>query len=251
VPDSTPAEPTRGGVAEIERVFLEGRRKVARLHLLARLGSITMACLVLGYLWSIVAFAGEAYAPARFEPHLRTEVERLVPEVRAHANAVFSRVGPVYARLAQEKIEKALPALQESLRTELESMGGGIAERTGPRIRETLDRLEEKQWERLGAAFPSLRTDASRQAFADRWSGVIIEDHRRLLADFDLRFGKHAIDLHRSLEGFRPNRFESWDEERLTRHFVHLWLQLLDRHILSLDDPQGHDDAGREAGDGR
>lgn len=232
--DDSPPTP---GVEDVERAYEEGKRRLAGLRRTARMGSILLACLVLGFLASIVLLARDLYAWERFEPHVAAEAERLLPEAQRAMNAVVARAGPVYARLAQEKMEASLPALQESMRREIENLGGHLKERLEPEVRGALERLEARQWERLRFHFPSLAFEKGRQEFTEKWSKVIIDDHRALLADFDLRYGLHVVELRKTMEGFRPNRFESWDRERLSRHFVHLWLQLLDRHVLSLDAP--------------
>jgi hypothetical protein len=224
-------------VEDLEKEYQEGKKQVGKVRLLGRIGSFTATCLIIGFLWSIVVLARDSYAWDQFEPHVKAEAERLAPEAKATANRVFGRAGHVYAKLAQEKLESSLPEVQESLRRELEEMGTGVAERAGPKVEAALDRLEEKQWERLGRQFPAFATDGTRAQFAERWKMEILDENREMFVRYQVKYGQEVIDLRKTLDGFRPNRFEEWDEDRLTRHFVHLWLQLLDRHILSKDYP--------------
>ena len=119
--------------------------------------------------------------------------------------------------------------------TEWQDLSSGLIDRAGPEVEALLGRVEQRQWNRIVAHFPNLDRPDAKEVFVEKWSTIIVEDHLAFVDDIERRFGADVVDLHGTLDGFRPNRFEDWNRDRLTRHFVHLWLVLLDRHLLKLN----------------
>lgn len=210
-----------------------------RRRLLAnRWGSVALLLVFGGFLWSIYGTVRDRYALENFREPVRLETERLTPHVRDRLRAVALEAGPVYGKLAQERMEVVLPLLRDSLRREWEILSSNLATRAEPEVTGAVKRLEERQWARLVAHYPSLHEEANRLKLREEWKEAIDREHARIFADFDLKVGHDLEDLLAVIERFRPNPFETWDEEPLTRHFIHLWLTLLDRQVLGLDDPE-------------
>jgi hypothetical protein len=219
---------------EALRTASESRRR-ARWY--SRLGTLATLVVFCGLVFLLYGSMKERYSWKRLEEPVRIETERLTPLVHESLRAVAMEAGPVYGRLAQERLEAALPILRTSVQKEWEILADRMATKAEPEVTAAVERIADRQWKRVVSHYPHLDNEAGRVAIAEKWKDVLDQEHAKLFADFDLKVGGDLITLSNTIEGFRPNRFEVWDEEPLTRHFVHLWLMLLDRQVLGLDEP--------------
>jgi hypothetical protein len=241
-PASEPDSQGTDLATQLRAEYTAARTEQKRLRSFTRLASLCLVVVLVGSIWSIVALAADQWAPEKFGPPLEVEAQEITPVAERHARQLVERVVPEYERAARQKLEETLPELRESLALEWKLMGSNLASTTEPAVTEALERLQTRQWERMSSHFPILATVEGRQAFADAWSTQVMADQAELLKEIDLRFAPHVESLHERMKKFRPNRFDDWHQDDLSRYFVHLWLQLLDRKILGqIENPEVHD----------
>jgi hypothetical protein len=219
-----------------------------RARIAGRLGAVTLFCLIAGFLWSFWSMAVTRFRRETLEPPLQAELDRLRPVFAGHAEEAAKRILPAYERLARERMETTLPLLKSAIDAEWQVLEASIASKAKPELEAAVRRIEERQWARLRTRVPRLDSDEARQEFVDRWMHRVLEDHRAILGGLERKVGGEIVALADSADTFRPSRFDSWERERLTRHLVHLLLQRLDRHILSMDEPHAIDEGHLELG---
>lgn len=187
------------------------------------------------YVVAIINRFGTMYAVDKFRVPLQQEMEKVAPRVRDALLAVVEKARPVYADLAAKKFSEAQPHLERALLQEWRALSDNLSYTAETELHATLTRVGEKQLAAVEKRFPFLHEEAKRERFKEKWKARVEENIKVSLQDFHDKYRGDIERLRERLEKFRPNDFEKWTKEELTRYFVHLWIVLLDRAILGLD----------------
>ena len=218
-------------VEQLDRVVRESQERLAtlrRAQTAATLGLVAVFVVAAAALWSQ---ARSMYTAEKFQASLAPQMEQLRPQLETTVRHVVDRAAPHYARLGQERLDSALPALGAAVRTELDGMSASLAARAERRISDAFEAIEQKQLARLRAVYPDLdeqhfrelRTAWARDVQTDT-EDVIAEFHERAMTDFTM--------LGTTIESFGPNRFDDMPRDELVRYYAHLWLTLVDERLL-------------------
>ena len=202
------------------------------MRLVARLETVGLFLVIVCYMAALYSLVSTNYTVEKLRPPVTAQVQFLLPKVRASLVDVVNEVKPLYVELAREKFEEVLPDLQQATVEESAKLTESLSGRVTAQIEGTLARLEKRQWDRLVGHYPELADMELRLKYQKQWRTAIEEEASEILVDFQERYGNDVALLHQSLDGFRPNQFENFTEQQLTRYFAHLWLMVLDRHLL-------------------
>lgn len=237
-----PDSPVEAAVRELHTLYHTNRRTQRRLKRTSRIITFCTLFVFTAALIALYSKANRMYALEQFKDPVEREAKEILQHLAPEMETLAREAGPVYARLAEERLEEALPMVHEATRTELHRLSESLTARAGATLNTSLTRLSQRQQRNLEAHFPSLATAAGGEEMKLRWKETIEDDVRAVLTEFRDRYAGDVDRLQGTLNGFRPNQFEEMTEEQVTRHFVHLWLMRLDRLVMEDDLGGGLDD---------
>jgi hypothetical protein len=223
----------------LEKTLSAARAAERQAWFVGRIGTAILLLLLLGFLTLIVLAAREQYRWSKFDPHVRREVDRIVPLFGDRLRIVADEIRPEYVRMARATLDETLPVLRDNGEREWRGFVDAVSRRADNRIQEAVDRLEILLWERMRKHFPELTDPEQRARFVARWRDKIESDLMEILDHLHHRYQHQLAVLQADIDAFRPNRFEPFTQEQLARHWVHLWLMLLDRYIVELNEAEG------------
>ena len=202
------------------------------MRLVARLETVGLFLVIVCFMVALYFLVSTNYTADKLRPPVPAHVKYLLPKVQSSLEEVVNDVKPIYLELARQKFKEVLPDLRQATGEESAKLTASLSARVTSQIEGTLDRLENRQWDRLVGHYPDLAEKKLRNKYQKKWRDGIEEETSELLLGFQKRYGEDVSQLRQSLDGFRPNRFEHFTQDQLTRHFAHMWLMILDRHVL-------------------
>lgn len=210
---------------------------------LARVGqglTIIFIIVFLGFVASLYNKVAAAYSPQSFERPLHDEAQNFLPKLEPELRILWDETAPVYGQLASEKMEMALPALQDASRREFEGLLANLKANANRQTHDALDRVAHKQQKRLEQQFPKLSRPAEAEALGGRWLAALEGDFDQVASHVNERFAEDVLEVETTLRQFLPNEFEDMSAEELARQFIHLWLMKVDRLVLYGNDGQSY-----------
>ena len=142
---------------------------------------------------------------------------------------------PGVRRSGRKEISKGLPDLERELSKELENLWDGIGTQVRGDFAVALDRAAKRLEKRLQAEFPGVLDGPGLAMLENELTELLEEDTADFLGQFFDRYASDLDKLYKTLEGFRHNRFERFDDDELSAYYIHLWLMLLDQEIMARD----------------
>lgn len=208
-------------------------RRAEQLLTVLLVGSILLV------VYATYARAKRNYTVEAFSPHVARQMSVLAPKVLEALVQVGEDVLPVYAAHGSEWFPDIVPSLEERLGQELAELRRTAHLQIREDIDAALHRSAHKLERKLEQKFPGVLTPETMEILEGELNAMLEEDTPKLLDKFLDRYNKDINDLYATLDGFRQNRFRSFDQDRLSLYYVHLWLELLDLELLSLLDEEG------------
>ncbi len=202
---------------------------------LARIGqglTIVLIIVFVGFVATLYNKVVAAYSPRNFEGPLQEEAQNFLPKLEPELRILWDETAPVYGQLASEKLEMALPALQDASRREFDALLFNLQTSVNRQAYDALDRIALKHQKRLEQQFPKLSSPEEAEALGDRWLVALEGDFKQVASHVTERFAEDILDVEMTLRRFLPNEFEDMSEEELARQFIHLWLMKVDRMVL-------------------
>ncbi|MCZ7643859.1 MAG: hypothetical protein M5U26_01020 [Planctomycetota bacterium] len=229
-------------IEQIRQTYQQGHRSIEALGRVRLWLTVALTAIVVLFLFSLFAKASSMYKARNFEEPLREESERLQPIVQNAMRNYVEKVGPQIGKLAQERFQQIRPQLEKDMREEWELFAQSVSTRTDREIREMLFRIQDRQMAIFVEHFPSLKTTEAQEAFKNRLEESLRRNMDEILVHFETRYVRELQGLEGTIHKFRPNRFERLSQDDLSRYFIHLWLNLLDLHLM--EDENGGSDRG-------
>ncbi|MBE7465703.1 MAG: hypothetical protein HS116_19695 [Planctomycetes bacterium] len=220
---------------EIRLSYLENRRKAEYLSRARAWLTVLLAGVILVFLAALYLKASDMYHPRNFEQPLKAESERLAPLARNALHNYVESVGPELGRIAQEKFDAVQPQLDRAVQEEWNTFARTLTTETDQQLRGLLTRIHNRQLEALTNHFPKLTDPVTQETFRKRNEEGLRRDIDDILVDFETSYVRELRTLEGSIQKFRPNRFERFSQDELNRYFIHLWLNMLDLHLMHPD----------------
>ena len=224
---------------ELHQKYHASRMRQKKFKRISRILTLVFVGVILGYLFMLFGRFKTQYHPDNFEEPLARRAQELLPILRPEIERLVNEVTPVYADMARQKMQDALPELQAVSFREKEIFLTSIREQGEDQLNASLERIADKQQAKIEKYFPNLATSEGVDKIGKRWKARIEKDSGAILVHFNDLYTKDIAALETTLEGFRPNEFESMSEEELSRYFLHLWLVRLDRLVWLGDAGEG------------
>lgn len=237
-PDPVAQEPPDAGGEAIENLgsalqkYQQGRDSVTRLKNARIALSIMLVLVIVGYLMAFYAAAKSMWDPENFKEPMTEELQRLKPSIRNAAQNAVERVKPVYMNRVREAFTAIRPHLAQRVKKEWEAAAPGLSAAAKREIKDALTRVYYRQNEELKKHFPNLEDETRRELLRKRFEESLRKDIDAILVDFETMYVRDMRKVERTIQKFRPNRYERFTEEEIGRYYVHLWVSLLDYHLM-------------------
>lgn len=229
--------PVDSRIAELDRLIRDSEDRRARLRRAQTFANIGLVAVFVVAIGAMYAKGRSMYTAEAFQASLTPQLEQLQPSLETTARRVVEQAAPHYAKLGQERLKAALPALGAAVRVELDGMSESLARRTERKVADAIVGVEQKHVDRLQRLYPDLdRNEFER--LRQKWAEEVQKDTEQVLADFHERAMVDFTTLGQTVETFRPNRFEEMPREELVRYYAHLWLSLVDHQVLHGSKPK-------------
>lgn len=223
---ATPA--AAGGLEAFRRgqAVLKSLRRV-------RLGlTLLLFAIILGFLFAYYSHGKTAWTPEKFEPYAKDELKRLTPVLSNAAQSVLGDVGPKYEHLMRAKAKQAQPVLEENASKEMILLFNEVETIVRAELRTVVRAAYAHQLEVVKKEFPRFGDEVRMEMLRDRLEAGLEKDADLVTERIARRYMKEVQKVQDELMLFRPNRYEQMSEEELGRYFIHLWVQLLDLHLM-------------------
>ena len=238
---------TDSGLEPALRVLRNDLRTTRRQQKkLARIGQALTLVLIIVFVAFVATLYKKlvvAYSPQSFEQPLQEEARNILRKLEPELRTLWDETAPVYTQLASEKLEMAIPALQDASRNEFDALLVNLQTSLSQQSYDALDRMALKHRKRLEQQFPKLSRSENADALGDQWLVALEGDFKQVVSHLHERFGEDILGVEATMRRFLPNEFEDLSEEELARQFIHLWLMKVDRLVL-------HGDEGQTLGEG-
>ncbi len=206
---------------------------------LARIGqglTIVLIIVFVGFVAALYSKVVTAYSPQNFEKPLQEEAQNFLPKLEPELRILWDETAPVYGQLASEKLEMALPALQDASQREFDGLLFNLETNANLQTYAALDRIALKHRKRLEQQFPKLSRPEEAEALGVRWVEALEGDFKQVASHVTERFAEDILGVEMTLSRFLPNEFEDLSEDELARQFIHLWLMKVDHMLLYGDE---------------
>lgn len=226
-------------IRRLDQNYTDTQNQVARLKTVSRTFSILTVLVFLGFLWALVTKIGEQWEPKRLQALVAYEVDQLDEPLLTAVQVAATEVSPVYQEMASKEFEKLIPELEKEAVKEIDGLVKGIMATAGKKVEAAIERVELKQRELVMRQFPKATLPAE-----DPIGLLGTEEERRedlllVMRAFMNRYQDDVAKLQETLGGFRNDAFDRMSKDTLMRYFAHLWLMLLDRHLMQKDLEKG------------
>ena len=175
------------------------------------------------------------YTAEQFAPHLNEQVEFLAPRLLNGLARVAEDVLPVYAAQATEWFPEIVPELEKSFGRELGKLDQHVRAQLRRDFDMALERSGRQLHKKLKARFPEIMTPEGRKLVEYELLAMIEQDSPQLLERFLQTYHDDIDKLYETLDGFRPNRFDKFEDEELLRYYAHLWLMAVDQELMGVE----------------
>ena len=199
------------------------------------LGAVFIVVL-LAFLAGLYSRAADMYAPEKFVEPLQKEAQVLLPKLEPELRTLWDETAPVYVEMATEKLQLALPELQERSQKEMELFLTSLSANAERQIHGALNRVVARQQQVFEEQFPALATQDGLRQVGNRWVSTLESDAEDVILHFHDSYVTDLGELAETLDQFRSSEFEGMSDEELARQFVHLWLLKLDRWVMEGDE---------------
>lgn len=206
----------------------------ARLKNLRRVGSIltaVLAVVIVGFVVALYAQVTTMYTAENFEEPLRQEGQRLLTKLEPELMTLWAETAPVYSNLVIDKLAAALPELQRASEQEMATLLANLGANAQVRINESLERVSSRQNEVIKQHFTRLSTQDGAEELGMEWMETVVTDLEEIVPHFHKLYLEDLGQLQSTLEQFRNRELERMPKDKLTRHFVHLWLMKADNLV--------------------
>jgi hypothetical protein len=237
-----PDVPADATIQSLREAYQASKASQKKLKLISRVLTIIFLAIIVGFILAFYSKVQEMYAVENFDEPIKREAEILRLEIEPHVNLLWEETAPKYADLALQKFEEVLPEVEAESWRQLEMFQTTLTVRAETQINGMLDRMATKHTAQLARHFPNLATPEGVHNSAQQWKNIIDTDSGDILLHFHDLYIEDLGHLQATLERFRPNPYDEWDKDRLTREFIHLWLMRLDRLVLLGDEGEALDD---------
>lgn len=223
---ATPAD--AGGLEAFRRgqAVLKSMRRI-------RLGlTLLLFAIIVGFLFAFYSHGKNAWTPEKFEPYAKDELKRLTPAVSNAVQTVLGDVGPHYDKLMRKKAKEAQPELEARASKEMIALFNESEQVVKAELRTVVRTAYAHQLDVMKKEFPRLGDEARAELLQKRLEAGLEKDADLITEQVARRYMKEIQKVQDEMMLFRPNRFERMSEEDLGRFFIHLWVQLLDLHLM-------------------
>lgn len=232
-------EPSTDSVVQsLDSSYQQTKEAVAQCRRTSRIIAWVTVVVFLCYCYAIYGNLTANWTKEQLTTAANREVEKLAPIFHAKIVEVANEIAPVYQAEMSKTLDAAMPELTARSKKAFQETGDAVAKNAEGEVRGMFDRVLAKHENRLKAEFPSLRSDADVEAMTLRWKHQITEDTNEVIKTFLRRYETDVADLQSTIGMFGTDRLKGHDRDYVVRYFIHLWLALLDRHILGNDSPR-------------
>lgn len=226
-------------IRRLDQNYTDTQEQVARLRKVGRTISILTVLVFGGFLWALVSKVGEQWNHARLESLVAYETDRLQEPLLGAVRAAATEVSPIYQDMIKRKFDELIPELEKEAVKEIDGLVSDIMKTAGQSVEDAIERVERKQRELVMREFPKAKLPSE-----DPVGLLGTEEERReelllVMRSFMNRYQEDVAKLQETLGGFSNAAFDRMDRDSLMRYFAHLWLMLLDRHLLQKDLQEG------------
>lgn len=238
------AEPSPDAVVQsLDSSYQQTKEAVAQCRRTSRIIAWVTVVVFLCYCYAIYGNLRSNWTEERMTTAATKEAKRLSPYVETAFTSMAEEVVPVYQELMAQKLDEAMPEIENKAVGAFDGATTKILTNVRKDIEVSIDRVLAKNEERLEREFPRMRTDDDFKALKHEWKQGIDQDVGGIVTHFVEKFYVDVADLQETLVLFKADdRFRFDDRNYVMRYFVHLWLSLLDRHILDMDFVENVDD---------
>jgi len=237
-PEKPPRPPGPPGDGDRFTAFIASERRLlwtARGLLVAILAVILI---FLSLTWSGVK---ANFTAERFGPPIEEAMAELGPPLTdALGKALLAAKDP-YIEHARERWKTVQPELMQRADAEIEKFRDQLARRMERDAKEMLDRVIRGKESRLKKDLPHFADDEREREFRDRLAEDLFVTTDQIASKAYAANREHIDEMLVSIDQFETdeNPYEAMDIAQLGRHYLHLWLELLDHHILYSDVERG------------
>jgi hypothetical protein len=235
--------PEESGSREIRAEHAAARTRLKQMTRASRALTVALVLVLIGFIGAVYNKAATMYAPENFEAPLQEEAQRLAPRLEPELRQLVNETVPVYGELAMEKLETALPTVEEAVLREFDILRANLLEHGTERIEGVMSRIAAELGARLETQLPQLSDPEGAERLGMRWMEEVEGDLEAVLLRFNELYTEDLGQLQATLDQFRNEDYESMSRDELTREFVHLWLMKMDRWVL-LQDRWVHEEEG-------
>lgn len=223
---ATPAE--AGGLDAFRR-----GQAVLRTMRRVRLGlTLLLFAIIVGFLFAFYGHAKTAWTSEKFEPYAKDELKRLTPVLANAAENVLGDVRPKYEQLIRAKARQVQPELQKTSSKEMLLLFNDADELVQTELRTVVRAAYAHQLNVMKKEFPRLGDEVRTEMLKTRLESGLEKDADAVSETIARRYMKEVQKVQDEMMLFRPSRFDRLSEEDLGRYFIHLWVQLLDMHLM-------------------
>jgi uncharacterized protein with von Willebrand factor type A (vWA) domain len=197
--------------------------------------SVAVALVIVAFVVASYFTVRANFSQERLSVRLSSEISAMTPQISDALLAVGEEVMPLYLEQGEKKLRDALPRLELALSEELEKLWGGMHAQIEADFDAALDRSGKKLEQRLQQQFPELLEAPNLALLEKELNEMLEKDTSEFLGRFFDQYSKDLNGMYKTIDGFRPSRFERLSNEELAAQYMHLWLTLLDREILGLE----------------
>ena len=233
------ADPSPDTVLQsLDQSYQQTKEAVAQCRRTSRIIAWVTVVVFLCYCYAIYGNIRSNWTSKRLTAAANKEVEKLAPIFHSKIVEMANEIAPVYQEEMSKTLDAAMPELTEKSKKAFQETGDAIVKNAETEVRDMFNRVLSKHENRIKAEFPSLRSDADVEALTLRWKNQITQDTNDVIKTFLSKYERDVANVQSTIGTFRTDRFRHYDRDYVVRYFIHLWLMLLDRHILGNDSPR-------------